>query len=54
MGKEVGNMTIEKSFPSGAYVITAIKDNHLVVRRYFGYTKKAATALFNKEMKHGH
>jgi hypothetical protein len=42
-------MTIERHFPSGAWIIYELYHGHLVQRRYEGYTKKEAIALFKKE-----
>ena len=43
-------MSIERNF-EGAYVVSDIIGGYLVVRRYYGYTKKEAIALFKSEMK---
>jgi hypothetical protein len=44
-------MSVSKSFPSGAFVVTAIIDGQLVTRRYFGYTQREAKQAFREEIK---
>ena len=44
-------MIVEKSFPSGAWVISETHDGYLTTRRYYGYTKKEAMACFREELK---
>ena len=44
-------MTIEKLFPSGMYCVSDVIDNQLIVRRYSGYTKREAIALFKQEVR---
>jgi hypothetical protein len=34
----------------GQWVIAALVHNHLETRRYYGYTKKEAIALFKNEL----
>lgn len=42
-------MTIERMTPSGGWLITAIIGGYLVTRRYFGYSKREALAMFKDE-----
>ena len=42
-------MTIVKLFPSGAYLIYAIRHGTLVSERYYDYTRREAVALFRAE-----
>jgi hypothetical protein len=42
-------MTIEKTI-QGAWRLSAIVDNHIVTRVYFGYTKRQALNAFREEM----
>ena len=44
-------MTVEKAFPSGAWIITDIIDGEFVKRVYFDYTKREAIAEFKAEFK---
>jgi hypothetical protein len=44
-------MTIEKQFPSGAWVVSDIVNGRLERRTYYGYTKKEAQENFKQEMK---
>lgn len=44
-------MTIEKIFPSGGWIISAMVNGRYVKSRYFGYTKKQAIAMFKQEVK---
>lgn len=44
-------MTVERLFPSGAYLISAFVGDQLVTRRYFGYTRKEAIAEFRAELR---
>jgi hypothetical protein len=41
-------VSIERNY-EGAYVISDIVGGYLVTRRYYGYTKKEAIALFKSE-----
>lgn len=43
-------MTVTKN-REGAYVISDIVDGYLVTKRYYGYTKREAVALYKKENK---
>ena len=43
-------VSVEKNY-LGGYVISDIVGGYLVVRCYYGYTKKKAVALFKNEMK---
>ena len=42
-------MAITKKNFNGSITISDIVKNHLVKKIYFGYTKKEAVRLFNKE-----
>lgn len=42
-------MTVEKN-REGAYVISDIIGGYLVTKRYYGYTKREALAMFKKEV----
>lgn len=44
-------MTIERIFPSGAWLVSAIVDGHLVTRIYYGHTKREAVSLFRQLIK---
>lgn len=44
-------MLIEKSFPSGALVISEIINDVLVTRRYFGYSKRDTIRQFRAELR---
>jgi hypothetical protein len=44
-------MTVEKQFPSGAWLISDIVRGSLFTRRYMGYTKRQAITLFKAEVK---
>jgi hypothetical protein len=46
-------MTVEKQYPSGAWLISDIIGGNLVTRRYLDYTKREAVAEFMAEMKVG-
>lgn len=39
-------LTITKLFPSGALEVCAVVKGQLVSRRYFGYTRREAVAMF--------
>ena len=41
-------MSVERNY-EGAYVISDIVNGYLVTKRYYGYTKREAVALFKKE-----
>lgn len=43
-------MTVERNH-EGAYVVSDIVRGYLVTKRYYGYTKREAVALFKKENK---
>lgn len=43
-------MTVTRNFPSGSYTVSTIKDNHLVSKTYYGYTRGEALALFTAEL----
>ena len=40
------DITVEKSFPSGMLILSAIVDGHLVCRKYIGYTLREAALDF--------
>lgn len=42
------DITVERNH-DGAYIISAIVKGYLETRRYYGYTKKQAVALFKEE-----
>lgn len=42
-------MTIERMFPSGGWMVSAMVDGQRVVRRYFDYTRREAIRLFRDE-----
>lgn len=44
-------MTVERMFPSGGWLCYAVHNGRYIARRYFGYTKKEAIQLFNRELK---
>ena len=44
-------MITEKLFPSGMYCVSDVIGNRLIARRYMGYTKREAIALFRQEMR---
>lgn len=46
-------MTIEKTF-QGAWRISAMINDQLVTRQFFGYTKKQAIAIFKHETQGAH
>ena len=42
-------MNITRMFPSGGWMIFAMREGDYVTRRYFGYTKKEAQQQFRAE-----
>ena len=44
-------MTTEKLFPSGMYCVSDVVGGRLIARRYMGYTKREAIALFKQEVR---
>ena len=42
--------TIERLHPSGGWLVSAVIDGYRVARRYFGYTKREAVAMFRAEV----
>ncbi len=44
-------MTATKLFPSGAWQVSAIISGCLVLRTYYGYTKREAIAEFKSEFR---
>lgn len=42
-------MTIAKNH-DGAYVISQVVSGYLITKRYYGYTKREAVALFTQEV----
>jgi hypothetical protein len=45
------NISYEKAFPSGAWILTGIKDGYYTRQTYYGYTKREATRLFRNYLK---
>lgn len=41
-------MTVEKLLPSGGYTISAIRNNRLIRRTFYGCTRKEAIAAFRR------
>ena len=46
MAIETTDISVEKSFPSGMLILSAIVDGHLVRRKYIGYTLREAALDF--------
>jgi len=44
------SMTATKDI-RGAWVVSGLVDGHLVTRRYYGYTKREAVAMWREEAK---
>lgn len=42
-------MTVERMTPSGGWMVSAMIGGYLVTRRYFGYSKREAAAMFKRE-----
>ena len=42
-------MIVEKLHPSGGWLICALIGGRLITRRYFGYSKRVAVAMFNRD-----
>ena len=42
-------MTVEKLFPSGAYIVSDVIDGWLVTKKYYGYSKRGALRMFKQE-----
>lgn len=45
-------MTVEKQFPSGAWVVSDMVRGTLITHRYMGYTKREAIGLFKAKYHH--
>lgn len=43
-------MLIERN-KEGAYVVSELVGNHLVTRRYYGYTRREAAREFRRDLK---
>jgi hypothetical protein len=48
--KESATMSVEENY-EGALIISDLVDGYLVTKKYYGYTKREAVALFKKESK---
>lgn len=44
-------MSIEKIFPSGGWIVSAMINGYRVQTRHYGYTKKQAVKMFKEEHK---
>jgi hypothetical protein len=53
MKREKLEVTVTKTFPSGAWECFAIYKNEIFKKAYFFYTKREAVALFKAEVKEG-
>ena len=53
MTREKLNITVTRTFPSGAWECFTIYKNELYKKVYFYYTKREAVALFKAEVKEG-
>jgi hypothetical protein len=53
MTREKLNITVTRTFPSGAWECFTIYKNELYKKVYFYYTKREAVALFKVEVKEG-
>jgi hypothetical protein len=52
MMHSAASLTVERLHPSGAWQITSSDDEgYLVVRTYYGYTKREAVRRFQAEIK---
>jgi hypothetical protein len=49
MKLKASDISVEKSFPSGMLVLSAIVNGYRVQRRYMGYTKRSAIQDFLEE-----
>jgi len=45
------DITIEKNNINGSLILSTIKNNRLITRVYYYYTKKQAKKLFTQELK---